>query len=76
MSPGGVNHRVAHIEIGRFATGCHDPIVLYASGANTQVIGYLNRRYRIFGETLDIGIGNALDKYARSMGFRTPGDRQ
>ncbi|HON81812.1 MAG TPA: bifunctional N(6)-L-threonylcarbamoyladenine synthase/serine/threonine protein kinase [Methanoregulaceae archaeon] len=69
----GVNHCVAHIEIGRFATGCHDPIVLYASGANTQVIGYLNRRYRIFGETLDIGIGNALDKYARSMGLPHPG---
>jgi N6-L-threonylcarbamoyladenine synthase/protein kinase Bud32 len=69
----GVNHCVAHIEIGRFATGCHDPIVLYASGANTQVIGYLNRRYRIFGETLDIGIGNALDKFARSMGLSHPG---
>jgi N6-L-threonylcarbamoyladenine synthase/protein kinase Bud32 len=69
----GVNHCVAHIEIGRFATGCHDPVVLYASGANTQVIGYLNRRYRIFGETLDIGIGNALDKFARSRGLPHPG---
>jgi N6-L-threonylcarbamoyladenine synthase/protein kinase Bud32 len=69
----GVNHCVAHIEIGRFATGCRDPIVLYASGANTQVIGYLNGRYRIFGETLDIGIGNALDKFARSKGLPHPG---
>src|SRR5512136_2050697 len=69
----GVNHCVAHVEIGCFATGCHDPVVLYASGANTQVIGYLNGRYRIFGETLDIGIGNALDKYARSKNFPHPG---
>lgn len=69
----GVNHCVAHVEIGRFATGCSDPIVLYASGANTQVIGYLNGRYRIFGETLDIGIGNALDKFARSKGLPHPG---
>jgi len=69
----GVNHCIAHIEIGSFATGCHDPIVLYASGANTQVIGYLNGRYRIFGETLDIGIGNALDKFARSKGLSHPG---
>jgi N6-L-threonylcarbamoyladenine synthase/protein kinase Bud32 len=69
----GVNHCVAHVEIGRFATGCEDPIVLYASGANTQVIGYLNRRYRIFGETLDIGIGNALDKFARSKDLPHPG---
>jgi len=69
----GVNHCVAHVEIGRFATGCSDPVVLYASGANTQVIGYLNGRYRIFGETLDIGIGNALDKFARSKDLPHPG---
>ena len=69
----GVNHCIAHVEIGRFATRCHDPIVLYASGANTQVIGYLNGRYRIFGETLDIGIGNALDKFARSRDLPHPG---
>ncbi|MDI9633171.1 MAG: bifunctional N(6)-L-threonylcarbamoyladenine synthase/serine/threonine protein kinase [Methanolinea sp.] len=69
----GVNHCVAHVEIGRFATGARDPIVLYVSGANTQVIGYLNRRYRIFGETLDIGLGNALDKFARSRGLPHPG---
>ena len=69
----GVNHCIAHVEIGCFATGCRDPVVLYASGANTQVIGYLNGRYRIFGETLDIGIGNALDKFARSKGLPHPG---
>ncbi|OPX66481.1 MAG: putative bifunctional tRNA threonylcarbamoyladenosine biosynthesis protein [Methanoregulaceae archaeon PtaU1.Bin059] len=69
----GVNHCIAHVEIGRFATGCDDPVVLYASGANTQVIGYLNGRYRIFGETLDIGLGNALDKFARSRGLPHPG---
>jgi len=69
----GVNHCVAHVEIGCWATGCTDPIVLYASGANTQVIGYLNGRYRIFGETLDIGIGNALDKFARAKNLPHPG---
>ncbi|MDD1703039.1 MAG: bifunctional N(6)-L-threonylcarbamoyladenine synthase/serine/threonine protein kinase, partial [Methanoregula sp.] len=69
----GVNHCVAHVEIGCWATGCRDPIVLYASGANTQVIGYLNGRYRIFGETLDIGLGNALDKFARAKDLPHPG---
>lgn len=69
----GVNHCVAHVEIGCWATGCRDPIVLYASGANTQVIGYLNGRYRVFGETLDIGIGNALDKFARAKDLPHPG---
>lgn len=69
----GVNHCVAHVEIGRWATGCVDPITLYTSGANTQVLGYLNGRYRIFGETLDIGLGNGLDKFARSKGLPHPG---
>ncbi|HVN65379.1 MAG TPA: bifunctional N(6)-L-threonylcarbamoyladenine synthase/serine/threonine protein kinase [Methanomicrobiales archaeon] len=69
----GVNHCIAHIEIGRFSTGFEDPIVLYVSGANTQVLGFLNHRYRIFGETLDIGLGNALDKFARSRGLTHPG---
>jgi len=69
----GVNHCVAHIEIGRYATGFDDPIVLYASGANTQVLGYLYGRYRIFGETLDVGLGNALDKFARSKELPHPG---
>lgn len=69
----GVNHCVAHVEIGCFATGCRDPVVLYASGANTQVIGYLNGRFRIFGETLDVGLGNALDKFARAKNFPHPG---
>lgn len=72
----GVNHCIAHVEIGRFASGFDDPIVLYASGANTQVLGYLNHRYRIFGETLDIGIGNAIDKFARSKGLPHPGGPQ
>lgn len=69
----GVNHCVAHVEIGRFASKFDDPIVLYASGANTQVLGYMQKRYRIFGETLDIGIGNAIDKFARSQGLPHPG---
>jgi len=69
----GVNHCVAHVEIGRWACGCDDPITLYASGANTQVLGFLGARYRIFGETLDIGIGNGLDKFARGKGMTHPG---
>lgn len=65
----GVNHCIAHIEIGRVATGCDDPVLLYASGGNTQVIAFADRRYRIFGETLDVGIGNMLDKLGRELGL-------
>lgn len=69
----GVNHCVAHIEIGRNQTGCVDPVLLYVSGGNTQVIARADGRYRVLGETLDIGIGNMLDKFARHNGIPFPG---
>ena len=65
----GVNHCIAHLEIGRIKTAAKDPVLLYASGGNTQVIAFANGRYRIFGETLDIGIGNMLDKMGREIGL-------
>ncbi|KAI2608316.1 O-sialoglycoprotein endopeptidase [Hypoxylon fragiforme] len=63
----GVNHCVGHIEMGREITGAQNPVVLYVSGGNTQVIAYAERRYRIFGETLDIAVGNCLDRFARTL---------
>ena len=65
----GVNHCISHIEIGNAMTGCTDPCLLYASGGNTQVIAYSDSRYRIFGETQDVGIGNMLDKLGRDLGL-------
>jgi N6-L-threonylcarbamoyladenine synthase len=53
------------IEMGREITGAKNPIVLYVSGGNTQVIAYSRQCYRIFGETLDIAVGNCLDRFAR-----------
>jgi N6-L-threonylcarbamoyladenine synthase len=64
-----VNHCVAHIEMGRFVTRTEDPVVLYVSGGNTQVITYSGGRYRIFGETLDIAVGNCFDRVARELGI-------
>lgn len=69
----GVNHCVAHIEIGKWQSGAHDPAIIYVSGANSQVLALRRGRYRIFGETLDISIGNAIDKFARSVGLPHPG---
>ncbi|KAI1284604.1 peptidase M22, glycoprotease [Xylaria sp. FL0933] len=63
----GVNHCVGHIEMGRTITGATNPVVLYVSGGNTQVIAYAEQRYRIFGETLDIAVGNCLDRFARTL---------
>ncbi len=68
----GVNHCIAHLEIGRLRTDAKDPILLYVSGGNTQVIAFTRGRYRVFGETLDIGLGNMLDKFGREHGIPFP----
>ena len=61
----GVNHCIGHIEMGRIVTKSENPTILYVSGGNTQVIAYSQKRYRIFGETIDIAVGNCLDRFAR-----------
>lgn len=68
----GVNHCIAHIEIGRLSCRQKDPVVLYTSGANTQILSFVEGRYRCFGETMDVGIGNALDKFGRDIGLGFP----
>ncbi|MCX6695299.1 MAG: bifunctional N(6)-L-threonylcarbamoyladenine synthase/serine/threonine protein kinase [Candidatus Altiarchaeota archaeon] len=68
----GVNHCIAHIEVGNVLSGFKDPLVLYVSGANSQVIKLKDGRYRVFGETLDVGIGNMLDKFGREAGLSHP----
>jgi len=69
----GVNHCVAHIEIGRLASNVEDAVTLYVSGGNTIVAAYSEGRYRVFGETLDIPVGNLLDAFARTAGLQHPG---
>ncbi len=67
-----VNHAIAHIEIARFLTGLKDPIILYVSGGNTTVTAYNHGAYRVFGETLDIALGNLQDTFAREVGLAPP----
>jgi N6-L-threonylcarbamoyladenine synthase/protein kinase Bud32 len=69
----GVNHMVAHLEIGRHRSGFDSPVCLNASGANAHVLGYRNGRYRVLGETMDTGVGNAIDKFTRHVGWSHPG---
>ncbi|MFW6436627.1 MAG: bifunctional N(6)-L-threonylcarbamoyladenine synthase/serine/threonine protein kinase [Halococcoides sp.] len=69
----GVNHMLAHLEVGRHRAGFADPIGLNASGANAHVLGYRGGRYRVLGETMDTGVGNAIDKFAREVGWSHPG---
>ncbi len=68
----GVNHCIAHLEIARKLTGFEDPVMLYVSGGNTQVITFQDGRYRVFGETQDIGIGNLLDRVGRLLNIPFP----
>jgi N6-L-threonylcarbamoyladenine synthase len=67
-----INHCIAHLEIGKI-TKAKDPVMLYVSGANTQIIAYSSGKYRIFGETLDLGVGNFIDTFAREIGIGFPG---
>lgn len=68
-----VNHAVAHIEIARLSTGLRDPVVVYVAGGNTIITTFVDGRYRIFGETLDIALGNLMDTFAREVGLGFPG---
>lgn len=66
----GVNHCYAHVKISEHLCKVKDPLVLYLSGGNSQILladkdGY----YNILGETLDIGIGNLFDNFARAIGM-------
>ncbi|WP_256402515.1 bifunctional N(6)-L-threonylcarbamoyladenine synthase/serine/threonine protein kinase [Halorubrum salinum] len=69
----GVNHMVAHLEIGRHRSGFDSPVCLNASGANAHLLGYHDGRYRVLGETMDAGVGNAIDKFTRHVGWDHPG---
>lgn len=65
----GVNHHVAHVEIGKLITGVKDPLFLILSGGSTQLLGFEGGRYRVFGETLDITLANCIDVFAREVGI-------
>ncbi len=67
-----VNHAIAHIEIGNLLSSFNDPLVVYVSGGNTSIIAFNNGRYRVFGETLDIPLGNLRDTFAREAGLAPP----
>jgi len=66
-----VNHPYAHIEIAKWETGFYDPIILYVSGANTQILLQKDHlKFLVLGETLDIGLGNLFDMFSRALGHK------
>ena len=68
-----VNHCIAHVEIGRLKCKIKNPLTLYVSGGNTIISAYESQRYQIFGETLDLAVGNMIDSFARDAGLTHPG---
>jgi N6-L-threonylcarbamoyladenine synthase len=68
-----VHHAIGHIEIGALTTGSRDPLVVLLSGGHTTIAAFASRRWRIYGETEDITLGNLLDMFARSAGLASPG---
>ncbi len=64
----GVNHGYAHAKISEHLCGFSRPLVLYVSGGNSQILlEGPDGRYGVLGETLDIGIGNLFDSFARAI---------
>ncbi len=67
-----VNHALGHIELGKMLTGAKDPLVLLVSGGHTMILAFLSKKWRVFGETLDITLGQLLDQIGRYAGFASP----
>ncbi|MHB8545577.1 MAG: KEOPS complex N(6)-L-threonylcarbamoyladenine synthase Kae1 [Nitrosotalea sp.] len=67
-----VNHALGHIELGKMLTGAKDPLVLLVSGGHTMILAFLSKKWRVFGETLDITVGQLLDQIGRYAGFASP----
>ncbi len=69
----GVNHCIAHVEIGRLLCNVDDPVTVYVSGGNTIISAFDSGMYQVFGETLDLAVGNMIDMCARDHGIPHPG---
>lgn len=67
-----VHHAIGHIELGKLLTGAKNPLILLVSGGHTMLLAFLSNQWRVFGETLDITLGQLLDQFGRSLGFASP----
>jgi len=63
----GVNHCYAHVKISEHLCKMGEPLILYISGGNSQILARQGEYYQVLGETLDVGIGNLFDSFARAI---------
>jgi len=71
-----INHAIGHIELGKLLTGAKNPLVLLVSGGHTMLLAFMMGKWRVFGETLDITLGQLLDQFGRTIGFASPCGKQ
>ena len=67
-----VNHAIGHLELGMLLTNAKDPLALLISGGHCMILAMNDNRWRVFGETLDITLGQLLDQFGRAAGFASP----
>ena len=68
-----VHHGIGHIELASKLTQSDNPLVILVSGGHTAITAFNQGNWRIYGETLDIPIGNLFDQFARKSGLASPG---
>ena len=68
-----VHHGVAHLDIAMSITKAHDPLAVLVSGGHTSILVHVGKRWRVYGETQDITLGNLLDMFAREAKLPSPG---
>jgi len=67
-----VHHAIGHLELGCLLTKAKDPIGLLVSGGHTMVVSPVEGKWRVFGETLDLTIGQLIDQFGRLLGYSSP----
>lgn len=68
-----VHHGVAHLDIAMSLGHIHDPLAVLVSGGHTSILIHMGKRWRVYGETQDITLGNILDMFAREAKLPAPG---
>jgi glycoprotease/Kae1 family metallohydrolase len=68
-----VHHGVAHLDIAMSIAHANNPLAVLVSGGHTSILVHLGNRWRVYGETQDITLGNLLDMFAREAKLPSPG---
>lgn len=68
-----VHHGLGHVELTAIKLKFNDPLIVIVSGGHTSILSFNYGRWRTYGETLDITLGNLIDMFAREIGISFPG---